>query len=152
LGRRRPPAAARVLRRRPGRQRRGRLRYLCRWNLHAAWDSCIVEHGLPGDPYALARQLLGDVTDEERAAWQGSSPIDWANESFAISTSPPVGYCVRTGDACWYGAGNERLDQAEPERAVVVDRAYIDMHAPAVRDRLIKAGIRLGGLLNRALQ
>ena len=124
---------------------------ICSWNLHAVWDRCIIEHGLPGDPYALAQQLLNDVTDEERAAWQGSSPIDWANESFATSVSPGVQYCVGSGTGYWYSADNEHLGRGEPERAVVVDRSYIETHAPTVRDRLVKASVRLGGLLNQAL-
>jgi hypothetical protein len=40
---------------------------LCNWNLHAVWDRCIIEQGLPGDPYALARQLLDEVTNQDRA-------------------------------------------------------------------------------------
>jgi len=35
---------------------------------------------------------------------------------------------------------------------VVVDRAYIEINTGTVRDRLIKAGVRLGWLLNRALR
>jgi hypothetical protein len=33
----------------------------------------------------------------------------------------------------------------------VIDQAYIETNTPAVRDRLVKAGIRLTGLLNQAL-
>jgi hypothetical protein len=73
------------------------------------------------------------------------------NESFAISVSPEVGYCIRTESGCWYDAHNHRLDHGEPERTVVVDRAYIEANAPTIRDHLVKAGVRLGGLLNRAL-
>jgi hypothetical protein len=124
---------------------------LCRWNLHAVWDRCIIEQGLPGEPHTLARQLLDEVTDEDRATWQGSSPIDWANESFAISTSLGVQYCVRTGAGCWYGPDDERLDPGEPERTVTVDRSYIEAQAPTVRNQLVKAGLRLGALLNQAL-
>jgi hypothetical protein len=124
---------------------------LCSWNLHAVWDSCIIEHGLPDDPYALARQLLDEVTDQDRATWQGSSPIDWANESFAISVGPEIQYCVGSVTGCWYGADNERLDQGEPDKIVMVDRAYIEINTPTVGDRLSKAGVRLGGLLNDAL-
>jgi S1/P1 Nuclease len=124
---------------------------LCIWNLHAVWDRCIIEHGVPGDPYTLARRLLGEVTDEERAIWVASAPIDWANESFAISISPAVRYCARTDRGCWYDADNERLDQSEPEKVVVVDRSYIETNVPIVRDRLVKAGVRLGPLLNQAL-
>jgi hypothetical protein len=44
---------------------------------------------------------------------------------------------------------HERLDEGEPERTVVVDRFYIETHTPTVRDRMVKAGVRLGGLLTR---
>jgi hypothetical protein len=33
----------------------------------------------------------------------------------------------------------------------MVDRSYIEAHTPTVGDRLVKAGIRLSGLLNQAL-
>ena len=68
-----------------------------------------------------------------------------------ISVSPEVGYCIRIESGCWYDAQNQRLDHGEPQRTVVVDRAYIEANAPAVKDRLVKAGVRLGGLLNQAL-
>ena len=74
---------------------------LCRCNLHAVWDSCIIEQGLPGDPFSVARDLLDEVTDEERATWRSSTPTDWPNESFAISTSLGVQYCVGTDAGCW---------------------------------------------------
>ena len=43
------------------------------------------------------------------------------------------------------------MDQGGPERTVVVDRPYIEINDPTVKDRLVKAGVRLGGLLNQAL-
>lgn len=123
---------------------------LCSWDLHAVWDSCIIEEGLGDDAYAIARVLRQGVTEDDRETWRASGPIDWANESFAISISPAVRYCVRTDTGCWYEADNERLDPGEPEK-VVVDRSYIEINTPTVRDRLVKAGVRLGDLLNRAL-
>jgi hypothetical protein len=80
----------------------------------------------------------------------GLHPIDWANESFAISTSPSVGYCVRADAGCWYGPNNELLDEGEPERVVAVDRAYTETQVPVVREQLVKAGVRLAWLLGRA--
>lgn len=103
---------------------------------------------MPGNPSAIARDVLERVTDEDRATWRASTPIDWANEWFAIRTSPALQYCVRTGTGCWYDADTERSDAGEPERAVLVDRTSIETHTPAVRDRLLKTGVRLGGLLN----
>jgi hypothetical protein len=70
---------------------------LCCGDLHAVWDSCLVERGLAGDSYSLARELLEEVTNDDRATWRASTPTDWANESFAVSASPGVRYCVRLG-------------------------------------------------------
>ena len=113
--------------------------------------SCIIEEALPSDLGSIARDLLDKVTDENRAAWRASRPIDWANESFAISVSPEARYCVPTDSGCWYEAQNEHLNQGELEKVVVIDQAYIETNTPAVRDRLVKAGVRLGGLLHQAL-
>ena len=57
-----------------------------------------------------------------------------------------------TDTGCWYDADDERLDRGEPERTVVVNRSYIETNGPTVRDRLVKAGNRLGDLLNQALR
>ena len=91
----------------------------------------------------MARDLLDEVTDEERAAWRASTPIDWANESFEISTKPAVQYCVGTGAGCWYDTDNERLEPGEPKRGVTIERSHIEAQAPAVRNQLVKAGVRL---------
>ena len=107
--------------------------------------------GPPGDSYSVARDLLNQVIDKDGATWRASTPVDWANESFAISISPKIGYCVGTGTGCWYDQDNERLDEGEPKRTVLVDRAYIETHTPTVREQLVKAGVRLAGLLNQAL-
>ena len=39
----------------------------------------------------------------------------------------------------------------EPETTVVVDQPYNETQAPTVRKQLLKAGVRLAGLLTRAL-
>ena len=50
---------------------------------------------------------------------------------------------MRSQTGCWYAADNARLDEHEPQKTVVVDRAYIDTHTPVVRDPLVKAGVRV---------
>jgi hypothetical protein len=95
----------------------------CGGDLHAVWDSCLVEQELGDDPRASADQLLDGITDAQRSAWRASGVTEWANESFAITTSPEVEYCVRRRGGCWYQADNEQLDPGEPEKTVVVDEA-----------------------------
>ena len=55
------------------------------------------------------------------------------------------------GDTCQYAADNREFDEGEPEKVVVVDDGYLDRHASIARERIAMAGVRLAGLLNRAL-
>ena len=80
-----------------------------------------------------------------------SDPVDWANESFSIARKPEVGYCIMVDGTCQYAADNRDFDAGEPEKVVVVEDGYLDMHAPVARERIAMAGVRLAGLLNRAL-
>jgi hypothetical protein len=75
----------------------------------------MVEQGVGTDVAAIAGQLLAGITDQQRSDWLASSATDWANESFAIATSPGVGYCVRTDRGCWYDRDRERLEPGHPE-------------------------------------
>jgi hypothetical protein len=120
-------------------------------SLHTLWDRCIVEERLGMHPLAMVSELRAGITDEQRAEWLASDPRDWANESFAIARKPEIEYCVIAGDACQYAADNREFDEGEPEKVVVVDDGYLDMHAPIARERIAMAGVRLAGLLNQAL-
>jgi hypothetical protein len=119
-------------------------------SLHTLWDSCIVEERLGMHPLAIVPELRAGITDEQRAEWLASDPVDWANESFAIAREPDLGYCVMVDETCQYAADNHEFDEGEPERVVVVDDGYLDRHAPIARERIVRAGVRLAGLLSRA--
>ena len=120
-------------------------------SLHTLWDSCLVEERLGMHPLAIVRELRAGITDEQRAEWLASNPVDWANKSFAIAREPDIGYCVMVDGTCQYAADNREFEEGEPESVVVVDDGYLDMHAPIARERIAIAGVRLAGLLNRAL-
>ena len=102
-------------------------------------------------PLAIVRELRAGITDEQRAEWLASDPVDWANESFAIARKPEFGYCIMVDGTCQYAADNRAFDEGEPKRVVVVDDSYLDRHAQIARERIAMAGVRLAGLLNRAL-
>jgi hypothetical protein len=102
-------------------------------------------------PLMIVPELRAGITDEQRARWLASDPVDWANESFAIAREPDVGYCIMVDGTCQYAAANVEFEEGEPEKVVVVDDGYLDMHAPIARERIAMAGVRLAGLLNRAL-
>ena len=70
---------------------------------------------------------------------------------FATAREPEVGYCVMVGDTCQYMAENRGFQEGELEKVVVVDDGYLDKHASIAREQIAEAGVRLAGLLNRAL-
>ena len=122
----------------------------CAENLHAVWDTCIIERKLGNDIRHIASELRSRVTEAERTAWTSTGAKHWANESCAITTAATVRYCVKTETGCWYEEDHETLDPDEAKKVVTVDEAYMDAHLPTITQRLTQAGIRLGHLLNRA--
>jgi len=120
-------------------------------NLHAVWDGCIIETKLGTDIRSTATELRGAVTPDDRTQWIGTDPKIWANESFKITTSATVGYCIKKDGNCWYATDNRELHRDEERRMVFVDNAYMERQLPTIKQRLTQAGIRLGHLLNQAV-
>jgi hypothetical protein len=87
-------------------------------------------------PLTIVPELQAGITDEQRAEWLASDPVDWADESFAIAREPGVKYCVMVGGTCQYAADNREFDEGEPEKVVVVDDGYLDRHASIARERI----------------
>ena len=106
---------------------------------------------LPGDPILDRTGSARRRRQGRPGTWRASRPNDWANESLAISISPEAQYCVGPETGCWYAAATQRLEQGEPEKTVVIDRSLIEINLPTLRDRLAKARVRLGGLLNQVV-
>src|SRR4051812_35280368 len=122
-----------------------------RANLHAAWDTCLLERTLGRDVRSIATKLLAEITEEQKEQWAASDPAAWANESFQVATDPAVRYCAKEDGRCAYDEGNEVLDQDEEHKVVAIDAAYVEANGPVVRDRLKRAGIRLAHLLDQSL-
>ncbi len=74
--------------------------------------------------------------------------ISWANESFAITVSPAVRYCIQREGACWYDEGRLKYSGGS-KKTVDANNAYLAEQAPIVRMRLKQAGVRLGAVLNQ---
>ena len=94
-------------------------------NLHAVWDSKIIDHS------QLSFSELADLVDHPTAdqvrEWQARRAPDWARESQELR------------GAC-YAMGDRRLSYL-----------YVHDHWPTVQRRLVQAGVRLAGELNRLL-
>lgn len=123
----------------------------CRNSLHSVWDGCILQHHLGTQASDIANDLHDQVTDEERTTWRVTPIHEWANESLRITRQPSVRYCVRVGTTCRYTKDRVVYEEGQPEKTVAVTTAYLDAHGPIIADRLKRAGVRLGHLLNEAL-
>lgn len=123
----------------------------CTNSLHSVWDTCMITRKLGANIQTIANDLRSQVTEAERVQWSSTSPKDWANESFQITISPAVEYCVQKNNECWYQAHNREFEPDEDKKVVNVNDAYMERHLPTIKLRLTQAGVRLGGLLNRAL-
>jgi hypothetical protein len=124
----------------------------CKANLHAVWDTCIIEKKIGFDCADIATKLRAEITDEDRAHWippvmDTAAIVAWANESSAIAKRPDVQYCMQKEDACWY-ASDQLEYRGGAQRVVAVDDAYLKAQAGTVRGRLKMAGVRLGAILN----
>lgn len=95
-------------------------------NLHSVWDGGFIEKS------ELAFSELAEKVDvaspDDVRAWQAASILDWAEES-------------RTLEEGAYAIGDGRLSWR-----------YLATHWPTVERRLAQAGVRLAGVLDRALR
>jgi nuclease S1 len=124
---------------RPGEQERP-------MNLHSVWDGRIIAklRGTTLTVEQLAQDLESSITEEQRAQWLRGTPLDWAQESYDISTSPAVEYCE------WKRASNgEACASRSQERKLTAE--YQDKFVPVVKQRLQQAGVRLAAQIRKGL-
>lgn len=108
-------------------------------NLHATWDTCLVENAVGNNIQQAATDLVASITPQLITQWNAATPRDWANESFALAEAVTTGYCVRHGASC---------DQ--PQGTVHITSDYLIANKPVVKQQLQKAGVRLARLLDIA--
>ena len=111
-------------------------------NLHAVWDGSIIRKAI-GEPgwKALADRLCKKIKDEQKAKWDASQPLAWAQESYDITTKKDVQYCKKDSAGCEsFGDGRD------------LGRAYQDEFIGPVELRLQEAGVRLAAMIHEGLQ
>ncbi len=92
-------------------------------SLHHLWDTGLIEHEKLS--FTEIARFLDHPTSEQVAAWQASTPEDWVRESLALRAQV---YDIGDGDLGY---------------------AYAYRELPLVKKRLLQAGVRLAGLLDR---
>ncbi|HEV2722648.1 MAG TPA: S1/P1 nuclease, partial [Thermoanaerobaculia bacterium] len=110
-------------------------------NLHSVWDGAIIRKAI-GEPgwKAFADNLGKKITDEQKAKWTASKPLEWAQESYDITTEKDLQYCKEDSAGC-ESFGNGR----------VLGAAYQHEFIGVVDTRLQQAGARLAAAIHEAL-
>jgi hypothetical protein len=131
----------------------------CKLKLHDVWDNCIPEAqmkamGVKSDRAEFGKRLHEEITPEQRNNWLSTmSPLDWANESLAIARQPDTQYCVLNGLRCDYTEdqqeyiANEHVPN-DAKKELNLTSEYESRFGPVVKERLQRAGVRLGAILN----
>jgi len=104
-------------------------------SLHHDWDTEFVAR-LGDDPRAAADLLIARITNAQRKEWARGTPAEWAFESFSMAKAHAYGLLPPP----WR---KHHYDLPESYSADAVKVAA---------DQLSKAGVRLAGLLNQALE
>jgi hypothetical protein len=100
-------------------------------NLHAVWDTGIIEQAVKGDERGYAIRLAQHVTQPELSQWSQGDPISWANESHDVATS---------------------VVYDELPHAGILPDSYEAQALPIVNEQLERAGVRLAKVLNGCLR
>lgn len=61
----------------------------CPGNLHAVWDTCLVQYAVGPDASEAATDLLAVITPEMKVEWSASMPRDWPTNPLR-SLRPPA--------------------------------------------------------------
>jgi S1/P1 Nuclease len=107
-----------------------------RMNLHWLWDGPLAERAI-STPASGAKGVLNDIAPSNRAALSSGTCTDWSRESYDIARS--VTYTAALGDPCGTVPARAKIDDATIERLI-----------PTARGQIVKAGLRLGRLLDEA--
>jgi hypothetical protein len=104
-------------------------------NLHSTWDSLLIREYLGGgEVLQYADQLNSRITPQQAKDWAGGSAADWAWESHQQAVAHTyVGVPIQ-------------------DTPVNLDAKYVSANREIVETQLMRAGIRLSVLLNKAFQ
>lgn len=99
-------------------------------NLHAVWDTGIIETAARGDDRGYALRLASGITAAERERWSQGTPAAWADEAHGVAVRSIYGTLPHAG---------------------VLPPSYAADALPLVDAQLERAGVRLAAVLNAAL-
>jgi len=106
-----------------------------RTNIHSLWDTGMIEHEQLS--YSEFARLINKATASDVSAWQRNTVDDWANESIELRED----------------IYNNIYNYTDRETGLPsFSWKYQHDYIPHVKDRLLKAGVRLASVLNELLR
>jgi len=99
-------------------------------NLHAVWDTGIIEPALGPDDRGYALKLVQDISLDKLESWSKGDLVGWANEGYEIAAHIIYGKLPH---------GGTLLESYEAEALAIVN------------EQLERSGVRLATVLNKAL-
>jgi S1/P1 Nuclease len=105
------------------------------YNLHSVWDGLLADRAISGAP-AIVRRF----SNSEQAAMASGTTSDWSHENWTISRDIAYRRAV-DGDPCG----------PKPDGPVNIDEADVAASRAALRLQVERGGLRLAGLLEKAL-
>jgi hypothetical protein len=95
-------------------------------NLHSLWDTKLIER--QGLSEAQMAEQYDQLSQQKKKTWEHSTPLDWAWESYQISS--------------------RLYAEIDGMHGRSVDDNYYRQHLPIIEERMEQAGIRLAAILN----
>jgi hypothetical protein len=125
-------------------------------NLHAIWDSGIIQHLMGPEAVAQWAASLDQQFSAQDAAWQkaGVAVDDWAWEGHELADSVvyaklPVAVPVETPVPVTACSDDHHVSTRLLKLHEQVAQPYVDAAAPTVDEQIAKAGVRLAMVLNQ---
>jgi hypothetical protein len=123
--------------------------------LHAYWDTALVRSALGGDPTGAAATLMALLTSENRQAWSGGTPADWAMESYKLAKSSAYAGVIDHAPEQTGYMFRDRRDHPDTRcgasNVYRIDANYDTQAERVVKEQLARAGVRLARLLKENL-
>jgi hypothetical protein len=114
-------------------------------NLHSVWDSRIIGKAKGQAGWRdYADRLAKQITPVTQALWLTTEPLEWAQESYALTTLAAVDYCQ------WDFETSGPQCESEPQTRML-KAAYQALFQDEVETRLEQAGVRLADQIRKNL-
>jgi S1/P1 Nuclease len=126
-------------------------------NLHAIWDTAILEHDAEGADPAEYAETLEEIFAAQAEAWQksGIHLDEWVWEGFDLAESTAYGnlapkVAIEPNVEVHSCTDDNDIGGRLLRENIVANQPYQEKAAPVVQKRLAQAGIRLAMILNDA--